>query len=221
MNIQTNNLIKNYQLAKKTEVPVLKGISFTVKSGELVSIIGPSGAGKSTLLHLLGLMDTPTDGNVTLDDIDYSHKSETEKAVVRNKSIGFLFQMHYLLPEFTVLENLLLPCWENRTLVRDKISRLVEQFGVSHRLHHLPSEISGGEQQRVALIRALVNDPSILLCDEPTGNLDRETGENVEKLLIETAKERNITTIIVTHNAELAQKTDRIIKMKDGKISDL
>ncbi|MCB4790728.1 MAG: ABC transporter ATP-binding protein [Elusimicrobia bacterium] len=216
MNIITENLHKTFSLEHGVEVSALRGIDLNIDSGQTVAIVGPSGAGKSTLLHILGLMDRPSLGRVVLDGQDYSMLSDKERSCARKNKIGFLFQLHYLLPEFTVLENITIPVWENQVRMKDEITGLIDKLGLADRAEHLPSELSGGEQQRVALARALINSPSILLADEPTGNLDRATGEKVEKIIFEECKNRGITLVLVTHNPELAAKADRIIKMSDG-----
>jgi lipoprotein-releasing system ATP-binding protein len=203
-------------MEKGVQTNVLKGLDLEINSGEIVSVVGPSGAGKSTLLHIIGLMDSPTEGKLLLDEKDYSLERESVRSGMRSSKIGFLFQMHYLLPEFNVLENVLLPAWDKRNEARVSALGMLETMGLSDRLTHMPNELSGGEQQRVALVRSLINEPECLLCDEPTGNLDRETGEKVEKLIFEEAKKRKITAIIVTHNPDLARKTDRTISIRDG-----
>ena len=218
MHIDIQGLTKNYIMEKGAETRVLKGIDLEIKAGEIVSVVGPSGAGKSTLLHIVGLMDSPSAGKVLIDSKDYSREKEHQRSALRKEKIGFLFQMHYLLPEFNVLENVLLPAWDRRAEAKLSALEMFEAMGLSERLKHMPNELSGGEQQRVALVRALINNPECLLCDEPTGNLDRATGEKVEKLIFEQSRKMNITTIIVTHNPELAKKTDRTIKLVDGEI---
>lgn len=216
MNIICENLQKSYYIEREVEVKALKNITLEIKSGETTAIVGPSGAGKSTLLHLMGLMDHPSSGRIMLDGRDFSKLSDREYAIARSENIGFIFQLHYLLPDFTVLENVLLPVWDKRQLVLKSVKKLLEQLGLTDRIHHMPSELSGGEQQRAALARALAGEPKALLADEPTGNLDRETGENVEAIIFSECAKRNITLVLVTHNLELAQKASRIIKMRDG-----
>jgi lipoprotein-releasing system ATP-binding protein len=216
MIIRLENLGKSYELNKSVEVKALKNVNLNIQPGEIVSIVGPSGAGKSTLLHLIGLMEKPSSGSIYLDEKDCSSLSEGEYAKIRRKKIGFLFQMHYLLPDFTVLENILLPAWNEREKKTEFAMSMVRQLGLETRIEHMPSELSGGEQQRVALCRALINEPEILLADEPTGDLDRETGEKVEDIIFSQSRNKHMTLILVTHNAELAQKTGRTIKMRDG-----
>lgn len=221
MNIRMENIQKHYSFDKGrgSEVRALRGINLEIKSGEIAAIIGPSGAGKSTLLHLLGLMDRPTSGRIFFDEVEICALSENLRSEARRNKIGFLFQMHYLLPEFTVWENLLIPGWDRFEEKKEKAIEILKVLGLSDRMNHIPSELSGGEQQRAALARALINDPCLLLADEPTGNLDRETGEKVEEILFSECDKRKITLLLVTHNPDLAAKADRIIRMKDGAIS--
>lgn len=218
MDIKVEGLNKSYFISDKIEVRALHDVELEVKSGETIAIIGPSGAGKSTLLHLIGLMDSPTRGKVMFEGIDQVSADENQRSDTRRNKIGFLFQLHYLLPEFTIEENVMLPVWHSRSGKKDKVKPLLGRLGLSERLSHLPSELSGGEQQRAALARALICEPRLLLCDEPTGNLDRETGENVENIIFSECREKKITLILVTHNMELAKKAGRIIEMRDGAI---
>ncbi len=220
MNVRFENIFKTYQLSSSVEVKALRGVNATIEQGEAVAIVGPSGAGKSTLLHLAGLMDRPTGGDVFLDNKNVTAYPEKLSCDLRREHIGFIFQMHYLLPEFTVLENVLIPVWDKRRSIVKDAQSLLDSLGLTERLHHLPSELSGGEQQRVAMARALISGPSLVLADEPTGNLDRETGALVEDLLLAECKRRNATLIVVTHNAELAAKAGRIISMRDGMIEN-
>jgi lipoprotein-releasing system ATP-binding protein len=202
--------------------PVLKDVSFEVKAGEFVCIWGPSGAGKSTLLHLLGLMTPPSGGNLTLFGEDAGALNAKKAADLRNNKIGFLFQFHHLLPDFSVLENVMIPLLirgESADGARRKALPLLERLGLAHRLSHRPSETSGGEQQRTALARALVTGPSLVLADEPTGNLDRESGAAVEKLLQEEVKSRGAALVLVTHNESLAGKADRRLTLVDGALT--
>jgi ABC-type lipoprotein export system ATPase subunit len=216
MKIVAENITKKFDMNDSVTVTALHDVSLHIKSGESVAITGPSGAGKSTLIHILGLMDRPSNGRLLLDGADFTEKNDETYAKARNKDIGFMFQMHYLLPDFTVLENVMIPVWEHKSDAKAKA--LLKELGLGERMEHMPSELSGGEQQRVALARALVHDPKIVFADEPTGNVDRETGEQVEKLLFDECKRKGITLVLVTHNSELASKADRIIKMRDGKI---
>ncbi|MHB9155302.1 MAG: ABC transporter ATP-binding protein [Endomicrobiales bacterium] len=218
MDIAAENLQKSFLLDKRIEVKALKDITLSIASGETVAVIGPSGAGKSTLLHVLGLMDRPSSGRLALGGRDLSSLNDAGLARTRREKIGFLFQLHYLLPDFTVWENVLLPVWDRRAGKEKEAVELLERLGLSPRLEHMPAELSGGEQQRVALARALVHEPELLLADEPTGNLDRETGEKVEEIIFSECKKRRITLVLVTHNGELASKAGRIIKMRDGRV---
>lgn len=220
--IEASGLRKVYLNGTK-QLEVLKGVDFKVGRAETVALLGPSGAGKSTLLHLLGGLDSPTSGKVMLDGKDIFSISDNERAFLRNGKIGFVFQFYHLLPEFDALENVLLP-----TLVRgraggscrEKGLALLKAVGLGDRMHHRPGQLSGGEQQRVAIARSLINDPELLLCDEPTGNLDTDTGKNVIDLLWELNKERKMTLVIVTHDAGIARQARRIINIKDGKLTD-
>ncbi len=211
MKIEARHLTKNYWLAGH-EIAVLKGVSVTIQPGELVSLTGPSGAGKSTLLHVLGTLDTPTSGDVVMDGIDVWKTSPAAIARFRNERIGFVFQFHHLLPEFTALENVMMPGRVARrafNVVEKRAKELLAEVGLGQRFQHRPGELSGGEQQRVALARALVNEPKILLADEPTGNLDESTGNGIHEIIERLNKERGITAIVVTHNPRLAERMPR------------
>ena len=218
MKIETKNLTKNYIVPKSGEVKVLKGIDLLINSGEKVALMGPSGAGKSTLIHILGLMDKPTSGNVLIDDKDITSFSPAKLAKMRKENIGFVFQFHYLLADFTVMENILMPVWDNRKEKKEYALNMLETMGLTDRANHMPNELSGGEQQRVALARALINNPKILFADEPTGNLDRQTGEKIENLMFDMCSKLKTTLLVVTHSQELANLADRQIKIIDGKI---
>lgn len=218
MKLETKNLIKNYIVPKSGEVNVLKGIDLLINSGEKVALMGPSGAGKSTLIHILGLMDKPTSGNVLIDDKDITSFSPTKLAKMRKENIGFVFQFHYLLADFTVMENILMPVWNDRKTKKEYALNMLETMGLTDRANHMPNELSGGEQQRVALARALINNPKILFADEPTGNLDRKTGEKIENLMFDMCSKLKTTLLVVTHSQELANLADRQIKIVDGKI---
>lgn len=200
-------------------VEVLKGLSFDIASGERVAIVGPSGAGKSTLLHLMGLLTKPTAGRLELGGRDAASLSESQATALRGESIGFLFQSHHLLPDLSLFENVMIPllirrreAWDARARARDLLTRL----GLGHRLHHRPAETSGGEQQRAALARALANDPKLLLADEPTGNLDRGIGRDVEDLIRESTGVHGATLVLVTHDERLAAHMDRRLHLVDG-----
>jgi lipoprotein-releasing system ATP-binding protein len=202
-------------------VDVLKGVSLDVQAGELVAIVGPSGAGKSTLLHLLGGLERPTSGEIHYGERALETLDDQGLARFRNEQVGFVFQFHHLLPEFTALENVMLPRLIRREpagTARAHARELLARVGLSARLQHRPGEMSGGEQQRVAIARALVGQPLVLLADEPTGNLDSKTGEEVFELLRELNRERRLTCLIVTHNEAIARRADRILHMLDGRI---
>lgn len=218
MKIETKNLTKNYIVPKSGEVKVLKGIDLLINSGEKVALMGPSGAGKSTLIHILGLMDKPTSGKVLIDDTDITSFNQNKLAKMRSENIGFVFQFHYLLADFTVMENILMPVWNNRKQKKEYALNMLETMGLTDRANHMPNELSGGEQQRVALARALINNPKILFADEPTGNLDRQTGIIIEKLMFDMCTKLKTTLLVVTHSHELADLADRQIKIVDGKI---
>ena len=228
--IETSQLRKSF-ITKAGELQVLKGIDLIISEGEMVSIVGASGVGKSTLLHVLGALDRPTSGKVFLNSIDIFNLDEDSLATFRNETIGFVFQFHHLLPEFTALENVMMPGLINKgsriqgsnrlrhnEIIR-KAERLLEEMGLAERKEHRPGELSGGEQQRVAVARALILEPKIVLADEPTGNLDTETGEELFNLLMHLNKEKGITFIIVTHNESLSKRCHRTLRMVDGKIS--
>ena len=217
--LQAVQISKNYG-----ELAVLKSIDIEINEKEIVTIVGPSGAGKTTLLHILGTLDRPnTDPNshVFLNGTDTTKLGDKELSLFRNQNMGFIFQFHELLPEFTALENVCLPTWISKkttTDARDKALELLERLGIKNRAHHKPSELSGGEQQRVAVARALINDPKIIFADEPSGNLDSENANQLHDLFFELRKERACSFVIVTHNKELAKRADRTISLKDGNI---
>ncbi len=205
-------------------VEVLRGIDFSVKRGESVAVRGPSGVGKSTLMHILGLLDSASKGAVTLDGIDVLSLSDQAKAKIRNKRIGFVFQFFQLLPEFTALENIVMPALIaglDLEKIRDKALDLLREVGLSHRSSHRPGELSGGEQQRVAIARALIMDPDVVLADEPTGNLDPTKAEEIESLLTNLNRSRITTLIVVTHKESLAQAMDRRVGLVAGKLVEL
>jgi len=202
-------------------VEVLKGVSLTVAAGELVAIVGPSGVGKSTLLHLLGGLERPTAGAIRYGDTDLALLSDIALARFRNLRVGFVFQFHHLLPEFSALENVMMPLLIRRCSTaeaRARATALLGRVGLAARLRHRPGELSGGEQQRVAIARALIGEPAVLLADEPTGNLDSKTGDEVFELMRELNRERNLTCVLITHNEELARRTDRVLRMLDGRM---
>lgn len=219
MILEAKEIFKKYKGVNK-ELTVLDNINFVVEKGEVLSIVGPSGSGKTTLLGLCAGLDNPSSGVLNLAGQPISSMSENEKAEIRNQKVGFIFQNFQLLPTLTALENVMIPLelQGKASGAKDKAVKLLERVGLGGRHHHYPSQLSGGEQQRVSLARAFSNDPEILFADEPTGNLDEETGSIVEGLLFDLNKEQDTTLIIVTHDLELANKTDRIIKLKGGKI---
>lgn len=202
-----------------TEVRALDDVSFTVPKGQFVAIIGPSGSGKSTLLHILGGVDTPTDGHVYVDGMDITTLDETALAIFRRRQIGLIYQFYNLIPILTVEENMTLPLLlDDKKVDRAHFDSLVQVLGLQHRLGHLPSELSGGQQQRVSIGRALMNNPAILLADEPTGNLDSKNSKEIVELLRQFNKALNQTVIIITHDERIALDADRVIAVEDGKI---
>ena len=218
--VQVENLQRSFNMGNQT-VHVLNGITTTIQRGEMVSVIGASGAGKSTLLHILGTLDRPTKGEVLFEGKNMFKASETALASFRNRRIGFVFQFHHLLPEFTALENVYLPALIHKIPKDTAIQAgksLLSEVGLSHRLHHKPGELSGGEQQRVAVARALIRQPDLVLADEPTGNLDTHTGDELFELLRKLNETLGTAFIIVTHNEKLSHQTDRLIHLQDGQI---
>jgi lipoprotein-releasing system ATP-binding protein len=204
-------------------IEVLRGLDFDLAPGEMASVVGASGVGKSTLLQVLGTLDAPTEGTITFDGVEVTSMSPTRLAEFRNREIGFVFQFHHLLPEFTALENAMMPgliLRLPRRLCAERAAAMLARIGLGDRLSHRPGELSGGEQQRVALARALLLRPRLLLADEPTGNLDTKTGREIHELFFELNRELGTTILIVTHNDELAQKTPRRLRMADGRIVD-
>jgi len=199
---------------------VLKGIDLTIKNHEFLAIQGPSGAGKSTLLHILGGLDNPSGGKVVYEGVNIYALSEDERAIFRNRKVGFVFQFYHLLPELSALENVLLPSlfksWSQKYKALAYAKSILESLGLAERMQHRPNQLSGGEEQRVAIARALINRPQMLLCDEPTGNLDSENGEKILSLLKKLNKEEEVTIILVTHDKEIAHTADRVVYLKDG-----
>jgi lipoprotein-releasing system ATP-binding protein len=205
------------------KIEVLKGIDLRIAKGEMLSVVGASGVGKSTLLHILGTLDRPTSGKILFDDVDLFTLSEQQLADFRNRKIGFVFQFHHLLPEFSALENVQMPALINGLNPVEagrRAREILQGVGLAERIHHRPGQLSGGEQQRVAIARALLLDPHLVLADEPTGNLDTHTSEEVFSLLRDLNKQKGITFIVVTHNERLAAQADRILKMVDGRIEE-
>lgn len=214
MVLTASNIHKSYG-----SLAILKGVNLEVQKGEIVSIVGKSGAGKSTLLHILGTLDSPDSGSVSISGTDTNRMSAKQLAAFRNRNIGFVFQFHHLLPEFTALENVCIPGFIgniNESDVRKRATELLDYLGLRDRLTHKPAELSGGEQQRVAVARALINNPAVIFADEPTGNLDSQSSGDLHNLLRQLRQEYNQTFVIVTHNKELADLSDRCLEMKDG-----
>jgi lipoprotein-releasing system ATP-binding protein len=216
--VEARGVVKRFDLDGRT-LPILNGIDLSVAKGETLGIVGASGAGKSTLLHILGALDRPTEGSVHYGDVDVFSLPEGERAAYRGRRVGFVFQNHMLLPEFTACENVALAAMilgRSRPEAMDRGAKLLNRVGLGERLSHRPGKLSGGEQQRVALARALVNDPDLVLADEPTGNLDTKTGDAVFELIHGLNADRNQTFVIVTHNRDLADRMDRVVTMTDG-----
>lgn len=203
---------------------VLKGVDLEISQGEIVALIGPSGSGKSTLLHILGALDRPDKGSVNLDTVEVFSLNDKELARLRNRSVGFVFQFHHLMPEFSALENVMMPkliAGEGIKSIENKAMELLDEVGLKDRKDHKPGELSGGEQQRVAVARALINDPRIVIADEPSGNLDQSTAESLHNLILELNRNRNQTFVLATHNLELAQRANRIFRLKDGQVEQI
>ncbi|MBP1907158.1 putative ABC transport system ATP-binding protein [Paenibacillus turicensis] len=214
--VKTINLCKSYGNSD-IKVDALKNINLTVNQGEFVAIVGASGSGKSSLLHLLGGVDQPTSGQVLIDDIDLYTKSETELALIRRRKIGFIFQSYNLIPVLSAEENMKLPMLlENSQADETYVEELLDMLGLTERRHHLPSQLSGGQQQRTAIGRALINKPSIILADEPTGNLDSKHSQEIMDLLTYSVKKYNQTLVMITHDLQIAQQADVVIKIEDG-----
>lgn len=215
--LKANDIHKSYGL-----VHVLKGVDFSMKEGEIVSIVGPSGSGKSTLLHILGTLDRPGQGEISINGNRINTLNDKQLAGFRNLNIGFVFQFHHLLPEFTAMENVCIPGWIGRRNKKEVAARaevLLRTLGLEGRLDNKPGALSGGEQQRVAVARALINNPRIIFADEPTGNLDTANARELHQLFFDLRKQFNQTFLIVTHNEELATMSDRVLHMKDGKMN--
>jgi lipoprotein-releasing system ATP-binding protein len=215
--IAAKDIRKIYKNGAK-EVRAVDGVSLDIRKGSSVSIIGPSGAGKSTVLHMLGGLDTPTSGKVVLCGSDIYSMSDAERAAARNSRIGFVFQFYHLLPEFTALENVMLPAMIARRRSRQRAMELIRLVGLEGRAGHRPGELSGGESQRVAIARALINEPEVLLCDEPTGNLDSAASESIYELLFGIVSRSSTALAIVTHDDRMAGRTDETVMLKDGRV---
>jgi lipoprotein-releasing system ATP-binding protein len=225
--LEARDVCKDYRMGRST-LHVLREVSLRIQAGELVSIIGPSGAGKSTLLHILGILETPTSGTVEVEGRDVSRLGDTERSLQRNRRIGFVFQFYHLLPDFDALENVCLPAltrcgafeWvRTRHELRERARHVLETVGLADRMRHRPAQLSGGERQRVAIARALINEPVVLLCDEPTGNLDTKTGRVIQDLLWRLNEENGQTVVFVTHDEHLAARAPRQMHMVDGRIN--
>jgi lipoprotein-releasing system ATP-binding protein len=220
--IELQGVFKTYQVVEQ-QVQALRGVNLKVRKGQMVGVTGRSGSGKSTLLHVIGTLDTPSAGVVRLNGKDVSHVSDQAASAFRNRTVGFVFQMNNLLPEFSAIENVMMPgliSGGNRSLLKDRAIKLLQAVELGHRLNHRPAELSGGEQQRVAIARALLMEPPILLADEPTGNLDKKSGELVESLLMDLSKRNQLTMLLVTHDNELAKRLPYQVVMEDGNIVD-
>jgi len=217
--IQITNLTRIY--VDGVEIRALDGVELDIEKGEFLAIVGPSGSGKSTLLNLIGILDTPTSGTILLKGIDVTKMSDKERSRIRNQELGFIFQYHHLLPDFNALENVMMPLLINgirTSKARERAREMLEEVGLGDRLYHRSNQLSGGQNQRVAVARALVNNPSIVIGDEPTGNLDSKSSDNIYELLRKLNREHSQTFILVTHDERMAAKTDRIIRLVDGKV---
>jgi len=217
--LELHGIVKTYNHGKPNEINVLRGADLTVDQGEVVALVAPSGAGKSTLLHIAGLLDTPDQGQVLINGQDMSGKSDRRRTAVRRDEVGFIYQFHHLLPEFSALENIVLPQLANgvsQSVAEVRALELLGNVGVADRADHRPAAMSGGEQQRVAFCRALANEPLVLLADEPTGNLDPATSDQVFAALMALARDTGLSALIATHNMELAARMDRVVRMENG-----
>ncbi len=216
--LKANDLVRSFRISRTT-IPVLRGVSLEISGGEAVFLCGASGAGKTTLLYTLAGLETPESGTVEFEGLSLYSMGSDRLTQLRNRRMGFVFQSYFLLPELTALENVLVPAMIGGRTSVEKGSELLGRVGLSERLHHLPSELSGGEQQRVAIARALINDPAILFADEPTGNLDSHTGEAIIELLLGVARSDGRTLVVVTHDEHLARRGDRLMRIEDGRLA--
>ncbi|AIF81307.1 lipoprotein releasing system ATP-binding protein [endosymbiont of Acanthamoeba sp. UWC8] len=218
--LRLENISKTFKQGESS-LGVLDDITFTLEEGEIIALVGPSGSGKSTFLSIAGLLENPSSGKIYFNDRDCSKSSDRLRTKIRRESLGFIYQFHHLLPEFTALENVMIPGMlldKSENEVKEEAIILLDSLGLKERLNSMPSELSGGEQQRVAIARSLINKPQLILADEPTGNLDNANAEKVINIIIKQARERKLSAIIVTHNVELAGKTDKVMTIRDGKI---
>ena len=221
--LRLEGIAKTYNPGTPGAVDVLRGLDLSVAQGEVVALVAPSGAGKSTLLHIAGLLDTPDAGRVVLNGRDMTRLPDRTRTEARRREVGFVYQFHHLLPEFTAAENVILPqlaAGTARPRARERAAELLTSFGLAARMDHRPGKLSGGEQQRVAIARALANAPRVLLADEPTGNLDTATAELVFQELLNEARHRGLAALIATHNVELARRMDRTVTLRDGKLTE-
>lgn len=219
--LRLDGIKKTYNQGEPGQIEVLRGIDLAIGKGEVVALVAPSGAGKSTLLHIAGLLDTPDQGSVMLNGTDLTGQRDIVRTIARRRDLGFIYQFHHLLPEFSAAENIVLPQLANGTrdaVARSRAAELLERVGLQDRASHRPAEMSGGEQQRVAFCRALANAPSLLLADEPTGNLDPDTSNRVFDVLISLVRETGLSALIATHNLELAARMDRTVRLEHGQV---
>ena len=220
--LEAIGITKNYEQGPKT-IEVLRGVDFAVHPGEFVAVVGPSGAGKSTLLHILGTLEHPTGGELRLAGYETAALGHERRSLLRRDTLGFVFQFHHLLPAFSALENVMMPARVRGVSARDASSparELLDSLGLGHRLDNKPAELSGGEQQRVAVARALMNNPKLILADEPTGNLDRPTGSKLEADLVRFVQERDAAIVVVTHNEDWAERANRVVRIVDGRVQE-
>lgn len=219
--LQLNGVSKTYNVGKPNQIDVLQDVDLTLGRGELVALVAPSGAGKSTLLHVAGVLDTPSSGTIAINGKSIENMKDAARTALRRDMIGFAYQFHHLLPEFSALENVMMPlraAGQTKSAAAERAEDLLAQVGLTSRVGHRPAELSGGEQQRVAVCRALANEPALLLADEPTGNLDPETSDQVFDILLKLARETGLTALVATHNHELAGKMDRIVRLDGGRL---